>query len=114
MMKIIRSTVALLFTLLLSIPVLASSDRFDLDNYGYRTVVINGKGTLVFQNSPDGTFMNDYQYSDGEQIYVNLAGEATGTRSPTRMVYMVMLTRSILTGVTVRQRRNSPTTDTEL
>ena len=72
MKRIQRIAALLIFTLLLSLPVLASSDRFDLDNYGYRTVVTNGKGALVFQNSPDGTFMNDYQYNDGDRIYVNL------------------------------------------
>ena len=70
--RITRTAVLLILTLLFTIPVLASSDRFDLDNYGYRTVVTNGKGALVFQNSPDGTFMNDYQYNDGDRIYVNL------------------------------------------
>ena len=70
--RIARTAVLLILTLLFTIPVLASSDRFDLDNYGYRTVVTNGKGALVFQNSPDGTFMNDYQYNDGDRIYVNL------------------------------------------
>ena len=70
--RIMRPAVLLILTLLFTIPVLASSDRFDLDNYGYRTVVTNGKGALVLQNSPDGTFMNDYQYNEGDRIYVNL------------------------------------------
>ena len=42
MKRIQRIAALLIFTLLLSLPVLASSDRFDLDNYGYRTVVTNG------------------------------------------------------------------------
>ena len=76
--RITRTAVLLILTLLFTIPVLASSDRFDLDNYGYRTVVTNGKGALVFQNSPDGTFMNDYQYNDGDRIYVNLDSRQDG------------------------------------
>ena len=26
----------------------------------------------MFQSSPNGSFMNDYQYRDGDRIYVNL------------------------------------------
>ena len=37
-----------------------------------------GKGTLVFQSCPNGSFMNDYQYQDGEQIYVNLDWRGDG------------------------------------
>ena len=48
-----------------------SSDRYDLANYVHRTVVTGGRGALVFQSSPNGSFMNDYQYSDGDDIYVN-------------------------------------------
>ena len=49
-----------------------SDDRFDLANYGWRTVRTNGRGALVFQTAPNGSFMNDYQYWDGDGIYVNL------------------------------------------
>ena len=46
--------------------------RYELMNYGFRLVDTDGRGALVFQSSPDGSFMNQYQFSDGEPIYVNL------------------------------------------
>ena len=46
--------------------------RYELMNYGFRLVDTDGRGALVFQSSPDGSFMNRYQFSDGEPIYVNL------------------------------------------
>ena len=50
-----------------------SDDRYDLDNYGYRTVKTNNaRGPLVFQKSPNGAFMNNYQFYNGDTIYVNL------------------------------------------
>lgn len=49
-----------------------SDDKYDLSNFGYREVEINGSGTLVFQREPSGEFMSGYSYRDGEQIYVNL------------------------------------------
>ena len=51
----------------------SSSDRYNLDNYGYRTVITTDRrGALVFQNSPNGAFMNDYQFWNGDSIFVNL------------------------------------------
>ena len=51
----------------------SSDDKFDLLNYAYRTVKTdNSKGALVFQTSPNGSFMNDYQFWNGDRIYVNL------------------------------------------
>ena len=47
-------------------------DKFDLSGFGYRTVEINGSGSLVFQREPRGEFMSGYSYRDGDQIYVNL------------------------------------------
>lgn len=50
-----------------------STDRFNLSNYAYRTVKTdNSKGALVFQTAPNGSFMNDYQFWNGDSIYVNL------------------------------------------
>ena len=56
----------------------SGSGKKNLSNYGYRTVDTGGRGALVFQSSPNGSFMNDYQYSDGEQIYVNLDWRSDG------------------------------------
>ena len=51
----------------------SSTDRYSLSNYGYRTVKTKGgNDTLVFQTSPNGSFMYDYQYWNGDTIYVNL------------------------------------------
>jgi len=69
MNKIIALLVALL--LLLSATALAS-DRYDLDDFGYRTVKTRGRGKLVFQNSPRGSFMSEYAFSNGDRIFVNL------------------------------------------
>ena len=49
-----------------------TDSRYDLNRYGYKTVVTGGKGALVFQDGPNGAFMNDYQFNEGDQIYVNL------------------------------------------
>lgn len=46
--------------------------KYDLSNFGYRTVVTKGRGRLVFQTKPRGSFMAQYKYFDGDQIYVNL------------------------------------------
>ena len=69
MKKLIALILAAL--LLLSATALAS-DKYDLDNYGYRTVKTRGKGKLVFQNSPRGSFMSEYAFSNGDRIFVNL------------------------------------------
>ena len=58
-------------SLLLCSSALASA-KYDLDNFGYRTVDTGGRGNLVFQSSPGGSFMREYSYRDGERIYVNL------------------------------------------
>ena len=44
----------------------------DLSNYDYRQVVEYGRGALVFQKSPKGSFMKNFKYHDGDWIYVNL------------------------------------------
>jgi hypothetical protein len=48
-----------------------SDDLHDLDNFVYRTVRISGRGALVFQRTPRGTFMYDHQFYDGDEIFVN-------------------------------------------
>ena len=51
----------------------SSGDKFDLDNYAYRSVTTtDSKGALVFQSEPNGSFMFDYEFWDGDDIYVNL------------------------------------------
>lgn len=44
----------------------------DLSNYGYRAVTTKGRGALVFQSSPRGSFMSDHKFYDGDWVYVNL------------------------------------------
>lgn len=44
----------------------------NLNNYSYRYVVTKGRGPLVFQEMPRGKFMKDYNYNDGDEIFVNL------------------------------------------
>ncbi|MBR1561489.1 MAG: hypothetical protein IJ646_14745 [Clostridia bacterium] len=50
----------------------AEGDKFDLDNFDYRTVVTKGRGKLVFQSSPGGSFMYDFKFYNGDEIFVNL------------------------------------------
>lgn len=44
----------------------------DLSNFDYRQVVELGRGSLVFQKSPRGSFMKNHTYHNGDWIYVNL------------------------------------------
>ena len=68
-----KKCIALLLAALLLLSATAlASDRYDLDDFGYRTVRTRGKGKLVFQNSPRGSFMSEYSFSDGDRIFVNL------------------------------------------
>ncbi|MBQ9038392.1 MAG: hypothetical protein IJ179_02565 [Oscillospiraceae bacterium] len=69
MKKLIALILAAL--LLLSSAALAS-DKYDLDNFGYRTVKTRGQEKLVFQSRPRGSFMSEYSFSDGDRIFVNL------------------------------------------
>lgn len=55
-----------------------NSDMYDLDNFGYRTVTTKGRGKLVFQSAPGGSFMRDYKFYDGDSIYVNLYWRKNG------------------------------------
>ena len=68
-----KKIVALLLAALLLLSATAlASDKYDLDNFGYRTVKTRGRGKLVFQTKPRGSFMSEYTYRDGDRIFVNL------------------------------------------
>lgn len=67
-----KRIIALLLALLLLGGTAVASDKYDLDNFGYRTVKTRGRGNLVFQSKPRGSFMSEYTYRDGDRIYVNL------------------------------------------
>ena len=56
----------------------AESGKYDLDDYGYRPVVTRGRGSLVFQESPRGSFLSGYRYDDGDEIFVNLTWRQDG------------------------------------
>ena len=47
-------------------------DRYDMDDFGYRTVKTRGRGKLVFQTRPRGAFMSEHSFSNGERIFVNV------------------------------------------
>ena len=49
-----------------------SYDPKDLSDYGWRTVSTGGRGNLVFQTEPGGSFMNNHSFANGASIYVNL------------------------------------------
>lgn len=67
-----KKIIALILVSLLLCSTAYASGKYDLDNYGYRTVRTGGKGKLVFQSSPRGAFMTEYSFRDGDRIYVNL------------------------------------------
>lgn len=72
-MKKIISLLVVSILLCSFVSALASNgDKYDLSDYGYRTVSSKGRGSLIFQKSPGGSFMTNYKYYDGDQIYVNL------------------------------------------
>lgn len=50
----------------------SDSSAKDLSNYEYRQVVEYGRGALVFQKSPRGSFVKNFTYHDGDWIFVNL------------------------------------------
>jgi len=56
----------------------ASSDRYDLSQYGYLSVITKGRGALFFQSSPRGSFMSNHKFRDGDQVYVNLNWQNNG------------------------------------
>lgn len=65
-------SILLLICLLIPAARASSGGKYDLDDFGYRTVKTNGRGSLVFQEEPRGDFMYDHKFWDGDQIYVNL------------------------------------------
>jgi hypothetical protein len=75
---ILLMTALLLAALLLLSATALASDRYDLDDFGYRTVKTRGRGKLVFQTRPRGSFMSEYSFSNGDRIFVNLDWEEDG------------------------------------
>lgn len=67
-----KKIIALLVAAVLLCGLAFASDKYDLDNFGYRTVRTRGRGNLVFQSKPRGSFMSEYSFSNGDRIYVNL------------------------------------------
>ncbi len=70
-------SVLLLFALLCCSTALAS-DKYDLDDYGYRYVDTKGRGSLVFQKAPRGKSIPGFKYYTGDKIYVNLYWRSEG------------------------------------
>lgn len=54
------------------------ANKYDLNLYEYRQVASKGRGSLVFQNSPRGSFIKDFNYYDGDWIYVNVKWRSEG------------------------------------
>ena len=67
-----KRIIALLLAALLLCGSAMASDKYDLDNFGYRTVKTRGRGNLVFQSKPGGSFMSEYSFKNGDRIFVNL------------------------------------------
>ena len=44
--------------------------RYELGYYTFHSVTTRGRGKLVFQKEPRGTFMPDHQFDDGDVVYV--------------------------------------------
>ena len=53
-------------------------DRVNLNLYEYRQVASKGRGSLIFQKVPRGSFMKDFKYCDGDWIYVNVKWRSEG------------------------------------
>lgn len=53
-------------------------DKYDLRLYEYRQVASKGRGSLIFQKEPRGSFMKSYKYYDGDWIYVNVKWRSEG------------------------------------
>lgn len=56
----------------------SKDSRYDLSQYEYRRVSSKGRGSLVFQRSPKGSFMSGFKYYDGDWIYVNVNWRSQG------------------------------------
>lgn len=75
----ILTTLLLIIILLCSVvPAMAASDKYDLDNFGWRSVDSHGRGSLVFQKAPAGKFMSNHKFYTGDEIYVNLYYRESG------------------------------------
>ena len=68
--RIIALVLAVL--LLSSVAYASSGDKYDLSNFGWRTVDSKGRGSLVFQKAPRGKAIKGHRFYTGDQIYVNL------------------------------------------
>ena len=68
----------LLLLALLCSAVALASDRYDLDDYGYRYVDSKGRGSLVFQKAPRGKSIPGFKFYTGDRIYVNLYWRSEG------------------------------------
>ena len=73
-----KRIIALIIATLFLCSTAYAAGKYDLDDYGYRAVKTNGRGSLVFQESPRGAFMNDHKFRDGDRIYVNLNWRQNG------------------------------------
>lgn len=56
----------------------AINDPYNLSNFAYRAVATGGRGNLVFQTSPGGSFLNSHSFGDGSWIYVNTSWRSSG------------------------------------
>lgn len=65
-------SILILICLLIHAACASSGGKYDLDDFGYRTVKTNGRGSLVFQEEPRGDFMYGHKFWDGDRIYVNV------------------------------------------
>lgn len=77
-MKAIAALVMVSILLSIGAFALAAGDRYDLSDYEYRDVVTRGRGDLVFQSSPRGSFMKNHKFSDGDAVYVNVNWRSNG------------------------------------
>ena len=71
-------SILILICLLIPAACASSGGKYDLDDFGYRTVKTNGRGSLVFQEEPRGDFMYGHKFWDGDRIYVNVEYRKNG------------------------------------
>ena len=55
-----------------------ASDKYDLNNYGWKYVDCKGRGSLVFQEAPGGKAIKGHKFNTGDSIYVNLSYRKDG------------------------------------
>ena len=72
MMKKAIIALVIVSALLCSAVSALASDKYDLDDFGWRYVDSKGRGSLVFQKAPRGKSMKGHKFYTGDQIYVNL------------------------------------------